>query len=214
MSYTLVLGNKAYSSWSLRPWIALREAGIPFDEVIVPIGTPETPENIRAHSPAGKVPILKDGDLTVWDSLAIIEYVAEKHPKLWPADARARAMARSISAEMHSGFVPLRKLCNMNLRRHYPCFELNDDVRADVLRIDTIFTEARNTFGKGGPFLFGEWSAADAMYAPVVTRFKTYDIKLSDVAQAYCDAVLATPGMKDWYAAAAAEPWTIPQYEY
>lgn len=214
MSFTLILGNKAYSSWSLRPWIALKQAGVPFEEKVIPIYMDGSAEAIRVYSPAGKVPILKDGDLTVWDSLAIIEYVAEKHPTLWPADARARAVARSISAEMHSGFVPLRKLCTMNLRRHYPCFELNDDVRENVMRIDTIFTETRNEFGESGPFLFGEWTAADAMYAPVVTRFKTYDIKLSDVAQAYCDAVLALPAMKDWYAAAAAEPWHLPQYEY
>jgi glutathione S-transferase len=214
MSYTLILGNKAYSSWSLRPWIALKEAGIPFEEKVIPIYIEGSAEAIRAQSPAGKVPILKDGDFTVWDSLAIIEYVAEKHPKLWPSDAKARAIARSISAEMHSGFVPLRKLCTMNLRRHYPCFELNDEVRENVLRIDTIFTETRNEFGKDGPFLFGAWTAADAMYAPVVTRFKTYDVKLSDVAQAYCEAVLATDGMKQWYKDAEAEPWHLPQYDY
>jgi glutathione S-transferase len=214
MSYTLILGNKAYSSWSLRPWIALKQAGIAFEENVIPIYMEGSAEAIRKYSPAGKVPILKDGDFTVWDSLAIIEYVAEQNPRLWPADAKARAIARSISAEMHSGFVPLRKLCTMNLRRHYPGFELNDEVRENVLRIDTIFTETRTAFGRGGPFLFGDWSGADAMYAPVVTRFKTYDVKLSDVAQAYCEAVLALPAMQEWYAAAEAEPWTLPQYEY
>jgi glutathione S-transferase len=214
MSYTLILGNKAYSSWSLRPWIALKQAGIAFEEKVIPIYMDGSAEAIRVYSPAGKVPILKDGDLTVWDSLSIIEYVAEKHPTLWPADAKARAIARSISAEMHSGFVPLRKLCTMNLRRHYPGFELTDEVKENVARIDTIFSETRANFGKGGLFLFGSWTGADAMYAPVVTRFKTYDIKLSDVAQAYCEAVLALPAMKDWYAAAEAEPWTLPQYEY
>lgn len=214
MSYTLILGNKAYSSWSLRPWIALKQAGLAFEEKVIPIYMDGSAEAIRKYSPAGKVPILIDGDFTVWDSLAIIEYVAEQNPTLWPADAKARAIARSISAEMHSGFVPLRKLCTMNLRRHYPGFELNDEVRENVLRIDAIFTENRNAYGRSGPFLFGEWSGADAMYAPVVTRFKTYDVKLSDVAQAYCDAVLALPAMQEWYAAAEAEPWTLPQYEY
>ncbi|BCJ91147.1 glutathione S-transferase [Terrihabitans soli] len=214
MSFTLILGNKAYSSWSLRPWIALKQAGIPFEEKVIPIYMDGSEEAIRRYSPAGKVPILKDGDLTVWDSLAILEYVAEKHPKLWPADPKARAVARSISAEMHSGFVPLRKLCTMNLRRHYPGFELNDEVRDNIQRIDTIFAETRAQYGKNGPFLFGEWTAADAMYAPVVTRFKTYDVKLSAPSQAYCETVLATPGMKEWYAAAEAEPWTLPQYEY
>jgi glutathione S-transferase len=214
MSFTLILGNKAYSSWSLRPWIALKQAGVPFEERVIPIYMEGSSEAIRKYSPAGKVPILKDGDFTVWDSLSIIEYVAEKHPKLWPADAKARAVARSISAEMHSGFVPLRKLCTMNLRRHYPNFELNDDVRENIARIDTIFAETRAEFGRGGPFLFGEWSGADAMYAPVVTRFKTYDVKLSKPSQDYCEAVLALPAMQDWYDAAEAEPWTLPQYEY
>jgi glutathione S-transferase len=214
MSFTLILGNKAYSSWSLRPWIALKQAGIPFEEKVIPIYMEGSSEAIRKYSPAGKVPILKDGSITVWDSLAIIEYVAEKHPTLWPADPKARAMARSVSAEMHSGFVPLRKLCTMNLRRHYPNFELSDDVKENVARIETIFSEARAQFGEDGPFLFGEWTGADAMYAPVVTRFKTYDVKLSKPAQDYCDAVLDLPAMKEWYAAAEAEPWTLPQYEY
>ncbi len=214
MPYTLVLGNKAYSSWSLRPWIALKQAGIAFAEIVVPIYIEGSSEELHKHSPAGKVPILKDGGLIVWDSLAIIEYVAETHPRLWPADPAARAMARSISAEMHSGFVPLRKQCTMNLRRHYPGFALNDETAANVRRIDDMWSEARRRFGAGGPFLFGEWSAADAMYAPVVTRFRTYDVKLSKTAQDYADAVLALPAMKDWYAAAEKEPWVLPQYEY
>jgi glutathione S-transferase len=214
MSLTLILGNKAYSSWSLRPWIALKQAGIPFEEIVIPIYMDGSSEAIRKYSPAGKVPILKDGGFTVWDSLAIIEYVAEKYPKLWPSDPKARAVARSISAEMHSGFVPLRKLCTMNTRRHYPNFELTDEVRDNVKRIDQIWSETRAEYGKGGPFLFGAWSGADAMYAPVVTRFTTYDVKLSKTSQDYCDAVLALPAMKDWYADAAKETWVLPQYEY
>jgi glutathione S-transferase len=214
MSFTLILGNKAYSSWSLRPWIALKQAGIPFEETVIPIYMDGSSQAIRRFSRAGKVPILKDGDFTVWDSLSIIEYVAEKYPKLWPADSKARAVARSISAEMHSGFVPLRKLCTMNTRRHYPNFELTDEANENVARIDAIFSEARSEYGRSGPFLFGEWTGADAMYAPVVTRFKTYDVTLSKPAQDYCDAVLDLPAMKEWYAAAEAEPWHLPQYEY
>jgi glutathione S-transferase len=216
MSLTLVLGNKAYSSWSLRPWIALKQAGIAFEEVVIPIYIEGSSEQIRKHSPAGKVPILKHGDVTVWDSLAIIEYAAEIFPKagLWPEDPKARALARSISAEMHSGFVPLRKLCTMNTRKHYPNFALNPEVEADVARIEQTWTETRAAHGKGGPFLFGTWTAADAMYAPVVTRFKTYDVKLSGPARDYMEAVLALPAMREWYAAGAAETWVLPQYEY
>jgi glutathione S-transferase len=216
MSLTLVLGNKAYSSWSLRPWIALKQANIPFEEIVIPIYIEGSPEQIRKHSPAGKVPILKDGDFTVWDSLAIIEYAAEKFPKanIWPADPQARAVARAISAEMHSGFVPLRKLCTMNTRRHYPDFELTDEVRENVKRIDELWADARAKYGKDGPFLFGAWSGADAMYAPVVTRFKTYDVKVSQASQDYLDAMLALSAMQDWYADAAKESWVLPQYEY
>jgi glutathione S-transferase len=216
MSLTLVLGNKAYSSWSLRPWIALKQAGIAFDEIMVPIGIENSGDEIRKHSPAGKVPILKDGDLTVWDSLAIIEYAAEKFPEagIWPKDARARAVARSISAEMHSGFVPLRNLCNMNTRKHYPGFALTPEVEADVARIDRIWSDTRAAYGKNGPFLFGAWTGADAMYAPVVTRFRTYDVKLSKPAQDYADSVLALPAMREWYAAGAAETTVIEKYEY
>jgi glutathione S-transferase len=214
MPYTLIIGNKAYSSWSMRPWIAMKAADIPFEEIVIPIYIEGSSEAIRKYSPAGKVPILHDGSLVVWDSLAIIEYVAEKHPTLWPADPKARAVARSISAEMHSGFVPLRKLCTMNLRRHYPNFELNDEVHDNIRRIETIWTETRAEYGRGGPFLFGEWTAADAMYAPVVTRFKTYDVKLSKPAQDYADAVLDLPAMKEWYAGGEAEEWVLPQYEY
>lgn len=216
MSLTLVLGNKAYSSWSMRPWIALKEAGIDFEEIVIPIYIEGSSEAIRKHSPAGKVPILKDGDLTVWDSLAIIEYVAEKFPDagIWPKDAKARAMARSISAEMHSGFVPLRKLCTMNLRRHYPDFEITPEVKENVERIEQIWADTRAAYGKGGPFLFGAFGGADAMYAPVVTRFKTYDVKLSKSSQDYVDSVLALPSVKEWYADAAKEEWVLPQYEY
>ena len=216
MSLTLVLGNKAYSSWSMRPWIALKQAGIPFEEIVIPIYIEGSSEELHKHSPAGKVPILKDGGLTVWDSLAIIEYAAERFPQagIWPEERDARALARSISAEMHSGFVPLRKLCTMNVRRHYPGFDIPADVRKDVDRIDQIWNEARARYGRGGPFLFGRWSGADAMYAPVVTRFETYDVKVSKASRDYMDAVLALPAMQEWYEGAKAETWVLPQYEY
>lgn len=216
MSLTLVIGNKAYSSWSLRPWIALRQAGIAFEEIVIPIYMEGSSEQIFAHSPAGKVPILKDDGRLIWDSLAILEYLAEKYPEagIWPADAGARALARSISAEMHSGFVPLRKLMVMNLRRHYPGFETNEDAQANIARIDDIWSQTRKEYGQSGDFLFGAFGAADAMYAPVVTRFKTYDVKLSPTAQAYADAVLALPAMQEWYEGAQKEEWVLPQYEY
>ena len=216
MSLTLVIGNKAYSSWSMRPWLALKEADIPFEEIVIPIYMDGSSETIFVHSPAGKVPILKDGDMTIWDSLAILEYLAEAYPeaRLWPSDKRARALARSISAEMHSGFVPLRKLLTMNLRRHYPGFEIPEDVQANIDRVQQIWDETRAAHGKDGPFLFGAFTAADAMYAPVVTRFRTYDVKLTAASQAYVDAMLALPSVKDWYAGAAAESWVLDQYEY
>lgn len=216
MSLTLVIGNKAYSSWSMRPWIALRQAEIGFIETVIPIYIEGSREQILKHSPAGKVPILKDGDLTVWDSLAILEYLAETFPeaKLWPTDRKARALARSISAEMHSGFVPMRKLLTMNTRRNYPGFAIPEDVQRDIDRVQQIWDETRARYGKDGPFLFGHFTAADAMYAPVVTRFKTYDVKLSPTSKAYVDTILALPAVREWYAGGEAESWVLNQYEY
>lgn len=215
----LVIGNKAYSSWSLRPWIAMTQAGLKFGETVVCLGQDDTPAQIKVHSPSGKVPLLKHGDVTVWDSLAILEYLAEAFPQRawWPKDAHARAVARAISAEMHAGFMPLRSAMPMNLRRHIPLKTVSDEVKADIARIGTIWRETRQRFGEKlsdrGPFLFGAFSNADAMYAPVVTRFKTYGVALDRVAQAYCDAVLATPALQAWYAAAAKEPWVVAKYE-
>ncbi len=206
---TLVIANKCYSSWSLRPWLLLKQLGIAFDEVLVPLGQPDTPARIREHSPAGRVPVLKDGAVTVWDSLAIIEYAAERWPQAeaWPEERGARALARSISAEMHSGFQALRNGCPMNLGKRFAPKDRGEAVSRDVARIDALWQDARERYGQGGPFLFGAFSAADAMYAPVVTRFETYSVKVSPVSHAYMDAILALPAFQEWRTAALAEPW-------
>ena len=211
MALTLILGNKNYSSWSLRPWIAMKVAGIPFDEKVIPLYEPGSREKILKYSPAGKVPVLIDGDNTIWESLAILEYLAEKFPaaKLWPADARARGHARAIANEMHGGFQALRKNCPMNMwlppkKRPQP-----DDVIADVRRIDAIWSDCRARFGKSGPFLFGTYGAADAMYAPVVSRFHTYGIEVTEPSRAYMNAVMALPAWGEWRSAALKEPWVM-----
>src|SRR6201989_615762 len=169
----LVIGNKNYSSWSFRPWIGMKVAGIPFDEEVISLYVEGSREQILQHSPGGKVPILIDGETRVWESLAILEYLADKFPNagFWPADRQARAHARAISTEMHAGFVPLRQECGMSFWRPPAKRELSDDAKANVARIQAMWTEARARFGAGGPFLFGEFSAADAMYAPIVQRF-------------------------------------------
>ncbi|MDB5510973.1 MAG: Glutathione S-transferase domain [Enterovirga sp.] len=206
---TLVIANKCYSSWSLRPWLLLKQLGIAFDEVVIPLGQPDTADRIRRYSPAGRVPVLIDGAATVWDSLAIVEYAAERWPQaeVWPAEASARALARSVSAEMHSGFQALRSACPMNLGKRFGPRDRGAAVARDVARIDALWTDARARFGGGGPFLFGAFSAADAMYAPVVTRLDTYSVEVSPVARAYVEAVLALPSFRVWREAALAEPW-------
>jgi glutathione S-transferase len=215
MALTLVLGNKNYSSWSFRPWIALRTAAIPFEEVVIPLYEPGSKERILSFSAAGKVPVLIDGDVRVWESLAIMDYLAERFPQsgLWPKDAAARAHARAIAAEMHAGFAPLRRHCPMNMWRPVKARELPPEVAADVKRIEAIFTECRERFGQGGSFLFGAFGAADAMYAPVVSRFHTYGIALGPVAEAYKQAVMALPGWAEWRAAALREPWVMANAE-
>jgi glutathione S-transferase len=212
-SFTLVVGNKNYSSWSLRPWLAMRQAGIAFDEVVIPLYRADSKAALLRHSPAGKVPALKDGSRTVWDSLAIMEYLAESFPAagLWPNDAAARALARSISADMHAGFLALRTAMPMNLREHLPGRE-RGGAAADIERVTAIWRDCRARFGDGGPFLFGAFSIADAMYAPVATRFRTYGVKLDPICQAYADAVLALPAFLEWQAAAREEPWVITSY--
>jgi glutathione S-transferase len=201
----LVIGNYNYSSWSLRAWLALKAFGFSFDVVRIPLYGAGAKEKILQHSPAGKVPNLKDGEILVWDSLAIMEYLAEKKPEVWPAGAAERARARSISAEMHSGFPSLREHMSMNVRRRYPGKGRTPEVLAEIRRIEEIWSQAK------GPFLFGPFSAADAMYAPVVLRFRTYDVKVSNAA--YMDAVLALPAMKEWIAAAEREAESIPQFD-
>ncbi|ARJ68009.1 glutathione S-transferase [Magnetospirillum sp. ME-1] len=200
MSLTLVVGTKRWSSWSLRPFLSLMATGAPFREVLIELRQPDTKEKILQWSPSGKIPMLEDGGVKVWDSLAICEYLAERFPeaKLWPESREARAHARSISAEMHSGFVPLRSTCPMDVVEDQVLAEIPDDVKADVARIDAIWTDCRARFGQGGPFLFGAFTNADAMYAPVVTRIRTYSLPVGPVASAYCDAVMALPAMQAW----------------
>ena len=201
----LVIGNKNYSSWSLRPWLAMKVLGIAFDEVRIPLYQPGSKERILGYSKAGKVPILRDGDTVVWDSLAILEYLAERHPQLWPADRAERAKARSVAAEMHSGFAKLREHMSMNTRKHYPGKGRTPESLADVARVDEIWSQAK------GPFLFGAFSAADAMYAPVVLRFRTYAVEVRK--QSYMDAMLALPAMREWIEAAEREPESIPEQD-
>jgi glutathione S-transferase len=211
MPLRLIIGNKNYSSWSLRPWIALKAAGIAFDETVISLDAPDFKAQILALSGAGKVPVLLDGDVRVWESLAILEYVADKFPQagLWPTAAPARAHARAVAAEMHAGFVPLRRHLPMNVRRPVKPRALDDGARADVARIEAIWNECRAQFGAGGPFLYGGFGAADAMYAPVVWRFHTYAVAVSAPTRAYMDAVLALPASREWLDAARREPWVL-----
>jgi glutathione S-transferase len=208
---TLVIGNKNYSSWSLRPWLLLRQAGASFTEIVVPLSQPDTRASILKHSPAGKVPVLIDGGVTVWESLAICEYVAELFPSagLWPEDRGARAHARAISNEMHAGFAALRRAMPFDARRTHKPSERTKDVDADIDRVQAIWREARAKHGGSGPFLFGRFTIADAMYAPVAGRFQTYDVAMDDVSSAYARAILELPAMQEWYAAAKVEPWAL-----
>lgn len=212
----LTIANKRYSSWSLRPWLVLKAFGIPFDETVVPLKQPDTKARILAVSPSGKVPALQDGEVTVWESLAIIEYLAETFPEtpIWPRTRAARAHARAISNEMHGGFMPLRQGCPMNLGKRYATPPMTEDLKANVARIEEIWRDTRARFSNaGGPFLFGAFTAADAMYAPVVTRFETYGIAVAADTRAYMDAVLALPAVVEWREAGLAEPWDIAEYE-
>jgi glutathione S-transferase len=215
MSLTLVIGNKNYSSWSLRPWFAMKGAGIAFSEVVVSLYVPGGREEILKHTPSGKVPCLIDGGVTVWDSLAIIEYLNEKFPekKLWPQDSTARALARSVSAEMHSSFQGLRSECGMNVRRKPSKRDLSEQAVADIARVQQIWADCRTRYGQGGPFLFGAFTAADAMYAPVVSRFLSYAIDVTPASRAYMDAVTALPAWREWSDAAARESWVIEKFE-
>jgi glutathione S-transferase len=214
--FTIFLGNKTYSSWSLRGWLALKLSGAPFEEVVLPLNGPGSPtKEIVERSPSGRVPLLKHRDLLVWDSLAIGEYLAELFPSagLWPADTRARATARAVSAEMHSGFAALRSAMPMNVRREPIELPVSADVRTEIARIVTLWNDCRRTFGAAGPYLFGRYGFADAMFAPVATRFRTYGVSLDEGARAYVDASLAHPAVEEWIGAAKREPWRIEGYE-
>jgi glutathione S-transferase len=211
MALELLIGNKNYSSWSLRPWIAMKVAGIAFSEQVISLDAPDFKARVGKVSGTGKVPALVDGSTQVWESLAILEYLAERFPGsgLWPADPSVRAHARAIAAEMHAGFTPLRRHYPMNVWRPVQRREPTPEVADNVRRIDAMWTDCRSRFGKGGPFLFGTFGAADAMYAPVVSRFQTYDVDVGAAARAYMAAVLALPAWAEWRAAALAEPWVL-----
>jgi len=215
MSLTLVIGNKNYSSWSLRPWIAMKVAGIPFEEIQIPLYEPGSRERMLEYSPAGKVPILIDGDEHVWESLAILEHLAERFPeaRLWPSDRRARSHARAIASEMHGGFQPLRQNCTMNMWLPVKARPQPPEVLANVARIEQMWADCRARFGQSGPFLFGAFGAADAMYAPVVARFNTYGLPVSAKTRAYMDAVMGLPAWREWYDAAMQETWIMQHNE-
>jgi glutathione S-transferase len=214
-SLKLVIGSKNYSSWSMRPWLLMRELDIEFEEVQIPLRQPDSLERKLAFSPSGKVPILIDGDLRVWDSLAIIEHLAERFSdkRLWPAESDARTLARSVSAEMHSGFASLRARMPMNCRAHRPEAGRGPGVQEDVSRVCAIWRECRSRHESVGEFLFGEFTAADAMFAPVASRFRTYGVELDGVEARYAQAILALPAVADWTLAAREEPWSIAKFD-
>ena len=210
--YTLYIANKNYSSWSLRPWVLMRALAIPFEERLVPLEPGSCWGSYRRFSPNGRVPCLHDGGTVVWDSLAIVEYLAERHDGLWPADKNARAWARCVASEMHSGFGALRSRCGMNCALRVALHELPDALKADIARVDEIWSEGLVRFG--GPWLTGDrFSAADAFYAPVAFRVQTYDLPLSGAARAYADRLLAHDAMVDWYQAGLAESWREESHE-
>lgn len=212
---TLVIGNRNYSSWSLRPWLFMRYHQIPFNELRISLGRTDTAERLQAFSPSAQVPVLLDGDLTLWDSLAICEYVSEHYTQGlgWPAAAQARAVARSACSEVHSGFACLRHHLPMNLRGAFQWRHVSDAVDADIERIVTLWRYCHSRFAPGGPWLFGEFCIADAFFAPVATRFRTYAVPLPPDAATYVDRLLGLPAVEAWYAAACAEPENLPQFE-
>lgn len=210
--YELYIGNKNYSSWSLRPWVLLRARGIPFVEHVKPFARGSNFDAFRAFSPSGKVPCLRDGDTVAWDSLGISEFLAERHPGLWPADAQARTWARCATAEMHSGFGTLRNVCTMNVGLRITLREQTPALVADVRRIDELWNEGLVRFG--GPFLAGqEFTVVDAFYCPVAYRVRTYGLQLTGAASGYCQRLLELPAMREWEQAALAETWREPDHE-
>src|SRR5579872_1322811 len=215
MALHLVIGNKNYSSWSFRPWLAMKVAGIPFQETVISLEAADFKSRVIALSGAGKVPVLIDGDIRVWESLAILEYLAERFPSatLWPREQAARAHARAVASEMHAGFQALRRQLPMNVWRPVIARSLEADAKADVARIDAIWNESRSRFAAGGPFLYGTFGIADAMYAPVVWRFHTYAVEVSAAARDYMHALMALPAWSEWREAARREPWVLPHDE-
>ena len=211
----LIIANKLYSSWSLRPWMLMTALGIPFEETVIPLYRPDSKARILDVSPAGKVPCLVSGDVKVWESLAIVEYLHEAFPgkRVWPADAKARAHARAMASEMHAGFQALRQACPMNLGKRFAPRDLGSDVADNVRRLEGMWSDCRRRFKGTGDFLFGDFCAADAMYAPVVTRLDTYQIPVATETRQYMNAVLAHPAFVAWRRQALAEPWSLPHYE-
>ena len=215
MALQLVIGNKNYSSWSFRPWLAMKVAGIDFEEKLISLDAADFKRQVTALSGAGRVPVLVDGETCVWESLAILEYLAEKFPAaaLWPAAPAARAHARAIASEMHAGFGALRRELPMNVRRKVMPRKLSPEASGDVARIDAIWNECRTRFAAAGPFLYGSFTAADAIYAPVVWRFHTYAVDVSAAAQTYMQSLKALPAWTEWREAARHEPWVLPHDE-
>ena len=212
--FHLVIGNKNFSSWSLRPWMLMTHLGVKFRETILPLDTAQFKDEIARYSPTGRVPVLLHGELAIWDSLAICEYIAEVTGHGWPVDRTARAVARSVCAEMHSGFANLRAEWPLNATARNRRTPLTPGLEADIERIEEIWSDCRSRFGKsGGPWLFGEYSVADAMYAPVVLRFNTYGAPLTQTARWYLAAGLEDPVLQKWLLAAKSETWTVPGYE-
>ena len=212
----LVIANKLYSSWSMRPWLVMRAFGIPFTETVIPLRQPDTRERILKYSPTGKLPVLIDGDAVVWESLAIISYLADRFPDkpMWPRGNAALAHAKAISMEMHAGFQTLRQACPMNLGKRFATPPVTEDLKANIDRLEEMWRGARKRFSSGaGPFLFGAFTAADAMFAPVATRLDSYSLPVSDDTRAYMNAVLRLPAFLEWRTAAFAEPWRIAEYE-
>ena len=210
---TLVIGNKNYSSWSLRPWILLKHLGVEFEELLLPLDTPEFKDEVEKYGPSGRVPVLRHGAHSIWDSLAICEYVAELTSRGWPQERYARAMARCVCAEMHSGFANLRMEWPMNARARNRRTPMTPGLEADIDRIDEIWVDCRGHFGSAGPWLFGEYSIADAMYAPVVLRFKTYGAQISETARWYLATALEDAALQEWVQSAQAEKWQLPASE-
>lgn len=212
----LIIANKLYSSWSMRPWLVMKAVGLDFQETVIPLKQPDTAERIKKYSPSGKVPVLIDGEVKVWESLAIISYLADRFADkpIWPDGMVARAYAKSIAMEMHGGFQALRMACPMNLGKRFKTPAMSEDLKANVARVEEIWRETRTRFGVGGPYLFGaRFTAADAMFAPVATRLDSYSIPVTPHTRAYIDAIYEHPSFVAWRHAALKEPWVVEAYE-